>query len=453
MKEKFMVKRHFSVLVVLAVLVTVCGASAAHAEVLTLEQCINLSLENHGSAEYGIPRALGSYHQSKQGVWSAWGGLLPSLTNSYGYNWSKTSKFRIDATTGNLIEIPEEFRKSKSWSTSFSLGQTFFDGGANWYKVAQSYHRRAELREGLRSAENRLVFGVKEGYFFLLKASKLVEVQEASVRRAEESHKTIRSKYELGSASLSEVLKAEVQLGSEQLELIRRKNTVETNRARLNTILGRSVDEALELADVGGDAPAGPGYSDAMQTALSASPMVLGAKASLRSAKNDVGIARATLFPSFGWSVSRFYNPPERNDLLDFDSRFGVWSVRASLNFTIFGGFHRKTAISNAHVGLKYAREEMAQTENAAALAVKQSHLGVELAIESRKLADQTEASAQEDFNLAQEKYNLGAATILDLLDAQESLTRAQNEKVNALYDHYVAIARLEEAIGGGARR
>ena len=94
--------------------------------------------------------------------------------------------------------------------------------------------------------------------------------------------------------------------------------------------------------------------------------------------------------------------------------------------------------------------EYLKQAENAVALAVKQAYLGVELAVESRRLAEQTEASAQEDFNLAQEKYNLGAATILDLLDALESLTRAQNDKVNALYDHFVAVAGLEKAIGRG---
>ena len=72
------------------------------------------------------------------------------------------------------------------------------------------------------------------------------------------------------------------------------------------------------------------------------------------------------------------------------------------------------------------------------------------MADETRNLAEQTEGSAQEDFNLAQEKYNLGAATILDVLDAQVSLTRAQNDRVNALFDYLVAVARLNNAVGKG---
>ncbi|HUU47038.1 MAG TPA: TolC family protein [Acidobacteriota bacterium] len=445
-------KNRLAAIVALAVILTIGGASLAGAQVLTLNECINIAMENYGSSQYGLPSALQSYHQSQQAVWSAWGDLLPRISHGYNYNWSRNSDVTWLEEAKQFVPIDSAGipKTTTRWSNSFSLQQTLFDGGANLYRVAQSYHQRTARREGLRSAENNLVFGIKEGYFNLLKAIKLVEVQQAAVRRAEEFHKTIRSKYELGSASLSEVLKAEVQLGTAQLELLRRQNEVATARARLNTILGRSVDDPLDIADVGTGNPAALSYDVALQEAEASAPEVLSARAALRSAKDDIGIARATLFPSFSWSVSRSYRPRERNELIDFDGRFGTWSVGASLSFTIFGGFHRKTAISSARVGLKYTREYLKQAENAVALAVKQAHLGVELAAESRRLAEQTEASAQEDFNLAQEKYNLGAATILDLLDAQESLTRAQNDKVNALYDHFVTVAGLERAIGRG---
>lgn len=445
-----MFKRRMTGLLAVIGFVGAFSVSGARAEVLTLEECVNTALENHGSAEYRLPQARNALHRAGQSVWSAWGTLLPTASHGYSYSHLRFGDQTYDPTTGLFFEIPEEFRTSTSWSNFFSFSQTLFDGGASWYRLAQSYHNRTAQRENLRAAENSLIYGVKQSYFSLLKSAKLVEVQEASVRRAEESHKTIRSKYELGSASLSEVLKAEVQLGSERLELVRRQNEVASAEARLNTILGRSVDAALDIADVGAAEPVHPPYEEAQAAGITESPSVLTARASFRSAKDEIGIARATILPSISWRVSRSYSPRERNDLLDFDSRFGTWFIGANLNINLFNGFNRKTAISNARVGVKYAREALAQTENAVALAVKQAHLGVELAVESRLLADQTEASAQEDFKLAQEKYNLGAATILDLLNAQESLTKAQNEKVNTLYDHYVAVARLENAMGRG---
>ena len=57
-------------------------------------------------------------------------------------------------------------------------------------------------------------------------------------------------------------------------------------------------------------------------------------------------------------------------------------------------------------------------------------------------------AAAQEDVNLAREKYNLGAATILEVLDAEVSLKQAQTNQVQALFDYNLAISRLEKAMG-----
>jgi len=410
-------------------------------DVLTLDQCIDLALTNRGSAEFGLPGAHTSYHRAQQGVWSAWGNLLPSATYGASYSRSNSDSY-FDQNSNTFIE-------ALRWSSGLSIRQTVFDGGANAYGVAAAYHSRAAARENYRATVNNLVFGVKEAYFNLLKAIKLVEVQDAAVDRAEESHKTIRSKYELGSASLSEVLKAEVQLGTEQLELLRRQNEVESARARLNTILGRSVDEPFEIEDIGEGVTQTPDYQAALAEALENSPEVQGARAALRLAKDDIGIARASLFPNVGWSYSRGWVAGDFSDLMGFDQNQS-WRFSLSADLPLFSAFSRKTMISNARVGVKNAREQLEQSEHSVELGVKQSHLGVELAQRSREVADQTEASAQEDFKLAQEKYNLGAATILDLLDAQASLTSAQNEKVNSLYDHYVAVARLENVIGRG---
>jgi outer membrane protein TolC len=422
------------------------AASNSSAEVMTLDQCIQRALQTNGSSQYGLPQSLDSYHRSTQGVWTAWGNLLPTLNNSYR---GSHTKFPPDSTfnpsTGQWVH---SVGSSTSWSSSFSLNQTLFNGGANWYQVGQSYHSRAGSWENLRGAENGLVLGVKEAYFNLLKATKLVTVQEAAVKRAEQFHKTIESKYELGSASLSEVLKAKVQLGTEQLALLQRQTDVRTSTATLNAILNRAVDDTLELADVDSVGPPPISYEDALAIAAKESPSIRSARFNVSSAKDDVGIARSTLFPTFSWSVSRSYTPATGGDLLKFKSGDASTSVGFSIGYQLFDAFHWKTQISNARVGLKYARESEQQVEKATELAVKQAFLGVDLANESRKLAQQTEESAQEDFNLAQEKYNLGAATILDLLDAQASLTLAQTSYVNSLYDQYVAVARLDNAMG-----
>jgi len=437
--------RNFGTVMIAACVVAVTlGAHPVLAEMLTLEQCIEQALKTNGSSPYGLPQARESEHRAGQGVWTAWGSLLPSLSYSHSYSHSKYPPDSIlDPITGGYIP---SLSSSTRWSASFGLRQTLFDGGANWYSVSQSYHNRTASRENLRGTQNALVLGVKETYFGLLKAQELVGVQQAAVRRAEQFHKTVESKYELGSASLSEVLKARVELGTAQLELLRRQNDIRTSQAGLNSILNRPVDDPIEVAEVTAEGPQTPTYEEALEVGRRESPDLGGVRANLGAAKDDLGIARATLFPNLSWSAGRSFASTKSGDL--YSGRSGTWSTGATLSYNIFSAFHQKTAISNARVALKYSRETEQQTEMALNLAIKQAYLGVDLARESRNVADQTEASAQEDYNLAQEKYNLGAATILDLLNAQESLTRAQTDKVNALYDHYVAVARLQNSIG-----
>ena len=57
-------------------------------------------------------------------------------------------------------------------------------------------------------------------------------------------------------------------------------------------------------------------------------------------------------------------------------------------------------------------------------------------------------ASAQENFRLAQGRFDAGVGTILELTDAQLALTQAQNTEAQALADYRIALARLERAVG-----
>ena len=57
-------------------------------------------------------------------------------------------------------------------------------------------------------------------------------------------------------------------------------------------------------------------------------------------------------------------------------------------------------------------------------------------------------AAAEEDLKITREKYNLGAATILDLLDAQVSLKTAQVALIQVDFDLNLAVAKLENAMG-----
>ena len=64
------------------------------------------------------------------------------------------------------------------------------------------------------------------------------------------------------------------------------------------------------------------------------------------------------------------------------------------------------------------------------------------------KAREEEVTSAEEDLKLAEERYRVGAGTALELIDAQVTYTSAQSNHVQALYDHKLALAQLEKAMG-----
>ncbi len=120
----------------------------------------------------------------------------------------------------------------------------------------------------------------------------------------------------------------------------------------------------------------------------------------------------------------------------------------ASLSFNIFNHGSDYANLRSARNSQKTAEENLKNTKNSVALEIKQSFLELERAKEAKKLAEESVAAAQEDLNLVKEKYNLGAATILEVLDAEVSFKEAQTNHVQALFDYNLAVSQLEKALG-----
>ena len=92
--------------------------------------------------------------------------------------------------------------------------------------------------------------------------------------------------------------------------------------------------------------------------------------------------------------------------------------------------------------------ENFQQKKRDVALELKQAFLSVQEAKQKIDLTKKKMESAEEDLDLVQEKYNLGSANILELLDAEVSFKEAESDRVQAFYDYNLAIAEFEKAIG-----
>ena len=437
------------------------------ADKLTLDDCIDLALRTRAS----IISARGSEASAAAAKRSALGDFLPNVRASYSYSKGKETGIDpantqvtgydsvivttvIDGDTArDLSLVPSAYEVSdeqdigprKSFTLSADMTLISFPNIFS-YVSSKASHEAAKL--DVLASEQDLIYSVKTVYYAFLAAVQNVDVQEEAVKRAEEQLKLIESRFELGSASRSDVLKQKVQFGNDRLSLLRARNSVTNARASLAYTVG---------LDPRGDTQFETDYDvrqfegtldDAINYGVVNNPSLMASQKSFGAARSNVAAAWSTYLPTLSLSAS--YN--KFNGTQAYPVAFDYQSQTTSFGFTvswnIFDGFLREQQVTNAKVLRNNAGAQLSDARNYTISNIKTAYLDIEQLEEQKGVSEENVAAAEEDLKITQEKYNLGAATILDLLDAQVSLKTAQVALVQVDFDLNLAIAKLENAMG-----
>ncbi|MEW6412424.1 MAG: TolC family protein [Candidatus Zixiibacteriota bacterium] len=426
----------------LAVLITLAGVNIqAQGNKLTLDDCIEMALQNR----YSIIAARGSEDLAKAGQRSALGAFLPRVSASYSYYESKTRDLKTQ-----LEGFPEETQPDQDGSgetISASASMTLFDL-ANFFDYASARANRAAARLDVINSEHDLIYSVKLAYYAYLANVENVKVQEQAVARSEEQLKLITSRYELGSASKSDVLKQKVQYGNDRLALLRANNAVVTSKATLAYTIGLEPNGDVEFSSDYDIREFTGTMDEALQYGLAHEPGLLASGKSLAAAKNSVRSGYSSYLPVLTGSASYSISDGSSGDTLLYNSSSKTTRYGLTASWNIFDGFIRESYVTSAKVSRNNARAALADTRNLVVQEIKTAYFDAEQQKLAKEVASENVDAANEDLKITQEKYNLGAATILDLLDAQVSLKQAQVSMIQADFDLNLAIAQLENAMG-----
>jgi len=417
-------------------------SSEIKAETYTLDQCIDIALKNN----YGVIAAENSYDDARIGVYSAWGSLFPSISISSGANRSWAGFTFSEPNTG--IEVSGGVTTNR-YTGSLNFSNTFAGLGLyNYASIKKSRSDKASSFYNYVKSQKDLVFDVKRGYYDLIKARMLLDVAKEAVRRGEERLRAVQSRYDLGSASMSDVLKAKVQYGNDRLDLVSKTNDYKLAQANLAYTMGIDVNREFEVDEDISERDINISFESAFKEALSKNPEYKKARFDLASARSTNTMALSRFLPSLTLGLSHSTSVDEFSDLTGFQRDNASYFLYASLNFNIFNGLSDYANLRSAKYAVSTSEEYFKNTKNSVALEIKRSFLDLERAREARKLAEESVAAAQEDLNLVKEKYNLGAATILEVLDAEVSFKQAQTSHVEVLFDYNLAVSQLEKALG-----
>jgi outer membrane protein TolC len=428
-------------------------ASDARAEVLTVEHAVQLALGHNLDAI----RADASVLDARGGLYSAYSSVLPSVSASITRTSSITKNetgFQSFAGTAVPIEPNDSQFNSTTPSLSASWNALRLSSWASLSSARRGVAAAGLSREATRS---QVALDARRGFYDVVKAIKLEDVAGSALRLARDDERRVRALFEVGSVSRSDLLKARVRTSQSELDSLTASQTVVSRRNALASLLGMK-ESALGEVDTVLTAVSRPVDEAAvLHEASRANPDLRAAKAELQAARANRLSARLARLPYVTAGGSIDINPSQ--DFTSTNLENGIesggknendqsYGGQIALRWDVFDGLLADARNASANARLLRAQETHDALERNLSADVHLAVLTHRQAIEQYGVAQEALESATENLKLTQQKYNVGSATILELIDAQVQLQRAQSDVVSALAAIRVAEAQLNRVQG-----
>lgn len=359
--------------------------------------------------------------------------ILPSVTVSSDYINYSTPQFNVG--TGQ--------QAGRSVTARVDARYELFTGGR---KLAELSRSRAAL-DGAQAnevlARYEAAFLTERDYYGVLSAADLLRVMQARLERAEAQLGVARARVASGAAVQSDSLQLLLEVNRARVALLQ----AQANRKVSQLDLGRRVGVAgaIDAEPLAGltPAPLGVSVEQALSFALDQGPLYRIVRASERMAEATLRSARSRYLPTavVTANVTKFDENFFPNALQRSTLTFGV-------SLPIWDNGQRELAVARARASRDVARAVREDLERGALADVTEAWESYHTARASAELAEVGVEVAVENFRVQERRYQAGASTILDLLEAQNQLTEAEVSVVQARFAARLSLAGLEVLLG-----
>ncbi len=401
---------------------------------IALDEAVRLAQRNSPLSV----QARGDLRVARAGIRSAWFAFIPNVGVSLGSNWRRGQAIGEE---GNLITVT-----STSYSDGLGAQVDLFDGGRRFFdlRAARALHSAADASDVLQAFQ--VALDVKQQYYDVLAAREGEEAASAQLAEAQQQLRVSTVRVAAGAASRSDSLRSVVAVGNAQLAILDAQNRVQLANASLTRLVGTSFP-VTAVRDDSPDAAIVALDEDRLLQLAVEGPDVGRAEAQLGAARAGARSARSIYLPTLSASFFRGGNGFDR--AFGFREPFRYASVfQLTLSLPLLDQLQREERVVRANVDQDNAeallrdarlRAQQELTQSLGLLRNAGQRVDVQLA---------SVAATEEDLRFQQQRYALGAATLLDVLTSQAALNEARNALITARFDQRVARARLEALIG-----
>ncbi len=403
-----------------AAMLAICPAGFAAAEppaALTLKQCVDTSLSQNPlwlSAADDYRASLARVRQAKE---------IPQPFLAF---------------DSDLQPKPFNFRESGE--SYFGIGQTLeFPGRRSARgRIAASESREVLADKDLLRLE--IVFQVKEAFYSVLLAEERTKYALQDLDLARDFEEKAQAKYEAGDVAKLEAVRAGVEASKAGMAAKLAENEVLLAKARLNYLLGRSKLDPLEIRGELVRAPVPIDREALVARAVRSRPEVARVRAGVDKEQGRKSAAVLSFFPDLDLGFSRHRLGGEAS----------TWDFTMSFPVPLFFWQPSRGAIAEARANIRALEKRSEDLFNRISLEVDEASFNArttagEIAVFEKEILGQ----AEDVYELVLFSFQEGEVSGIELIDARRSLLEARRAYADALYDHSLAIAVLEKAVGG----
>ncbi|HEY8210117.1 MAG TPA: TolC family protein [Myxococcaceae bacterium] len=311
---------------------------------------------------------------------------------------------------------------------------------ALWPAIANAYTAEKAAAFGTETARREILFGVAQLYYGAAGLRTAIGVQERLLALAREREKDADLRFRAGAALKLVLVRTQIDRSRAEQDLIRAQNAYASAKQALATLLDRAPDFEVEQ-------PASP--------SLPADTASL--KAQVLDQRPDVAAARASEDLARGLRLGTWfkYLPSvvgtgsyRVTNVKGFTGTYDAWTLGLGLNWTILDGFAREAEARENDARVAEAAAARHSAENKANDELARAFLDLDNARASKVKAEEQLKLARESFQLAKVNLQAGAASDLDVQEAQAALTGAETAAVAEALSSDLSALRVLKAAG-----
>lgn len=408
---------------------------------LTIDEAIRRGLTyNLGAIAAAVRR-----NSTQASVLGSRSALLPTISGSVQENVDKVDLAAQGFDASTLPSIGQYFPSTIGpfhyYSAQANVSQSALDIVAiRNLMAAKESGRAADFNQ--QDVREQIVLAVAAAYLQVLAQNARVSAAQSEVKYAQAIYDQAVQQRIAGAKSTIDVNRSRVELQARQQQLLAQLGATEKQKMILARIIGLSADREIQLSEtLEPSVPVVPSLDSLYSRAMDRGD-VKASEAELRSAENARQAATAERLPSV--RLNGFYGEQGAN----LHSGSTVYSGSVTLNLPIFNGGQIRSDVQQADAALQDRRAALTARQEDVRFEVRSAWIDLDTASKQLAVAESNRALAEEILRQSIDRFNVGAADSVEVAQAQDQLSAADQDYINSLYSLRLAQISLARATG-----